>query len=179
MWPWVSENRHVPVIGWFQGSAEAGPRALGGRSILGDPRKIETRDRINRDIKRRELWRPLAPSIHADAAGALISRLGLTDFMIVAHQATDAASELIPATVHVDGSVRPQTVQPKIQPRYADLLSRLESDIGVAAVINTSFNHEAEPMVCSPTDALRTFYSTPLDALAMGGFMITKAQPRA
>ena len=167
------------VIGWFQGSAEAGPRALGGRSILGDPRKIETRDRINRDIKRRELWRPLAPSIHADAAGALISRLGLTDFMIVAHQATDAASELIPATVHVDGSVRPQTVQPKIQPRYADLLSRLESDIGVAAVINTSFNHEAEPMVCSPTDALRTFYSTPLDALAMGGFMITKAQPRA
>lgn len=172
--------RHIAdgkIIGWFQGPAEAGPRALGNRSILGDPRHLATRDRVNRQIKRREMWRPLAPSIHADAASTFISQPGPADFMIVAHQATDDATTRIPATVHIDGSLRPQTVHPDIQPHYADLLACLDAETGVPAVLNTSFNHEAEPVVCTPTDALRTFYSTPLDALAIGGFLITKDPP--
>lgn len=162
------------IIGWFQGPAEAGPRALGNRSILGDPRHVVTRDRINRDIKRREMWRPLAPSIHATAASTFIEQPGPTEFMIVAHQATEEAVKQIPATVHVDGSLRPQTVHSNTQPRYSELLVRLNTEIGVPVVLNTSFNHEAEPVVCTPIDALRTFYSTPLDALAIGGFLITK-----
>ncbi len=97
--------------------------------------------------------------------------------MVVAHQATDRAAASIPATVHVDGSLRPRTVHSGIQPRYADLLARLDTETGVPAVLNTSFNHEAEPIICTPTDALRTFYSTPLDVLAIGGFLITKHHP--
>jgi carbamoyltransferase len=167
---------HGRIIGWFQGPAEAGPRALGNRSILGDPRRVTTRDRINRDIKRREMWRPLAPSIHIDAAGTYICKPGPTEFMIVGYQATDEALARIPATVHVDGSLRPQTVRADIQPRYAALLTQLNDETGVPAVLNTSFNHEAEPIVCTPVDAIRTFYSTPLDALAIGGFIVTKNQ---
>lgn len=162
------------VVGWFQGPAEAGPRALGNRSILADPRHTATRDQINRDIKRREDWRPFAPSIHADVVAAFIEQPGPAEFMIVAHRATDKALTTIPATVHVDGTIRAQAVRAESNPRYADLLLHMDAEAGVPAVLNTSFNHESEPIVCNPVDALRTFYSTPMDALAIGGFLITK-----
>ncbi|MGB6164297.1 MAG: carbamoyltransferase C-terminal domain-containing protein [Pseudonocardiaceae bacterium] len=162
------------VVGWFQGPTEAGPRALGQRSILANPSKVESRDRINRDIKRREMWRPLAPSILAAAAEEFVIQPGPADFMIVAYHATGYARATIPATVHVDGSLRPHTVHENLNPRYARLLRAVEAETGVPALLNTSFNHEAEPIVCTPTDALRTFYSTPLDALALGGFLLTK-----
>jgi carbamoyltransferase len=162
------------VVGWFQGPVEGGPRALGHRSILADPRDVASRDRINRDIKRREMWRPLAPSILDEAAPRFMGHNGPADFMIVAHHATEEASAAIPATVHVDGTLRPQTVHESSDPRYADLIKKFSLETGVAALLNTSFNHEAEPIVCTPIDALRTFYSTPLDALALGGFLIVK-----
>ena len=162
------------VVGWFQGPAEAGPRALGRRSILADPRSAATRDRINRDIKRREMWRPLAPSILYEAAPKFMGHSRMAEFMIVAHRATDEAAAAIPATVHVDGSLRPQTVRESVDPRYAELIRKFDAETGVPAVLNTSFNHEAEPIVCTPIDALRTFFSTPMDALALGGFLIVK-----
>jgi len=162
------------VIGWFQGSAEAGPRALGNRSILADPRTTAARDRINRDIKNREMWRPLAPSILEDAVYQFVAAPGPTDFMIFAYEATNAARECIPATVHVDGTLRPQSVRSCTNSGYAALLKAFEAETGIPALLNTSFNREGEPMVCTPADAIRTFYSTPLDALALGGFLVTK-----
>jgi carbamoyltransferase len=162
------------IVGWFQGPAEGGPRALGRRSILADPRDVASRDRINRDIKRREMWRPLAPSILDESAPRFMGHSGPADFMIVAHRATEEAAAAIPATVHVDGTLRPQTVHESVDPRYADLIGKFGEATGVAALLNTSFNHEAEPIVCTPIDALRTFFSTPLDALALGGFLIEK-----
>jgi carbamoyltransferase len=162
------------IVGWFQGAAEAGPRALGQRSILANPGTVEARDRVNRDIKRREMWRPLAPSILNEAAPKLIADPGTADFMIVAYQASDVGRETLPATVHVDGSLRPQIVDDSIVPRYAALMRAVGAETGIPAALNTSFNHEAEPIVCTPTDALRTFFSTPLDMLAIGGFLVRK-----
>jgi carbamoyltransferase len=164
------------VVGWFEGRAEGGPRALGNRSILGDPRSVETRERINREIKRREWWRPLAPSILEIAARDLVVSPGSADFMIVAHQATDRAKAGIPATVHIDGSLRPQVVKTETNPTYARLLEEFGALTGVPALLNTSFNHEAEPIVLTPADAVRTFWSTPLDALAIGGFWVEKSE---
>jgi len=164
------------TVGWFQGAMEGGPRALGHRSILADPRTTASRDRINSIIKRREMWRPLAPSMLAAAAGDFLDgSIGPADFMIVAYRATDVARSHIPATVHVDNTLRPQLVDPASEPRYARLLGDFAAETGVPVLLNTSFNHEAEPIVCTPADALRTFYASPLDVLALGGHLITKS----
>jgi carbamoyltransferase len=193
------------TAGWFQGGLEGGPRALGNRSILADPRTTASRDRINSVIKRREMWRPLAPSMlaaghlsgpeslpgpesfHGPVGSAdflqgpvgpadfLQGPVGPADFMIVAYRATDTARADIPATVHVDGTLRPQLVDPATHPRYARLLAGVGAETGVPVLLNTSFNHEAEPIVCTPADALRTFFSGPLDVLALGGHLITKS----
>ncbi|MGH3624626.1 MAG: carbamoyltransferase family protein, partial [Sciscionella sp.] len=162
------------VVGWFQGPAECGPRALGHRSILAAPRTPATRDHINREIKRREMWRPLAPSILDTALKDFVDEPGPADFMIVAYPATDHAQAAIPATVHVDGSLRPQAVNDITNPRFAQLLRAVGTETGTPVVLNTSFNTDTGPMVCTPTDALRTYFSTPLDALAIGGFLLTK-----
>jgi carbamoyltransferase len=163
------------IVGWFQGRMEAGPRALGQRSILADPRASTARDRINRAIKHREPWRPLAPSLLDSHAAELIGTDAPHPFMIVARPATDTARRAIPATVHTDHTLRPQTVPADPDHPYATLLSAFADHTGAPpALLNTSFNHEAEPIVCTPLDALRTFAATPLDALAIGGFLITK-----
>lgn len=164
------------TVGWFQGGMEGGPRALGHRSILADPRTTASRDRINSIIKRREMWRPLAPSMLASAAADYLDGpIGPADFMIVAYRATDAARSHIPGTVHIDETVRPQLVDPKGEPRYARLIGDFAAETGVPVLLNTSFNHEAEPIVCTPTDALRTFFASPLDVLALGGHLISKS----
>jgi carbamoyltransferase len=162
------------IIGWFQGPCEGGPRALGNRSILADPRSVAQRDRVNGDVKRRETWRPLAPSIASHARDDFLVGSAPVDFMNVACAATPHAKATIPATVHVDGSVRPQLVTDAANPLFAELLRRFEHETGVPALLNTSFNQRDEPIVCAPIDAIRTFYSTPLDALAMGGFFVAK-----
>ncbi|MFD4406586.1 carbamoyltransferase [Nocardia sp. NPDC058499] len=163
------------VIGWHQGRAEAGPRALGARSILADPRTTALRDRINRDIKRRELWRPLAPSM-LDLAPWTTTPDGPAEFMIVAHDATPQAQQHIPGVVHADGTLRPQRVTPDNQPTYARLLHAFEAETGIGVVLNTSFNVPGEPIVESPADALRSGARLGLDALVIGDYLTIPPQ---
>lgn len=166
------------TLGWFQGRMEAGPRALGHRSILAPAHHVRARDHINHAIKHREPWRPLAPALLQDAAPALLGTTTPHPFMIVARQATPAAHRLIPAAVHVDGTVRPQTVAATADDPYAQLLASYAAQTGGPPVLlNTSFNHEAEPIVCTPRDAIATFAAGPLDTLAIGPFLVCKERP--
>ena len=168
------------IVGWFEGPMEAGPRALGGRSILADPRDPASRDRVNAAIKFREYWRPFCPSIAEEAIGGLIERAEAAPYMILAFDATETARELIPGTVHIDDTMRVQTVSAESHPLYHRLLGRFEELTGVSAVLNTSFNVKGEAIVCTPRDAFRTFWSTGLDALAIGSFIVEKpATPAA
>ncbi|WP_244170127.1 carbamoyltransferase family protein [Amycolatopsis tolypomycina] len=163
------------TVAWFQGRMEAGPRALGQRSILADAHRTSARDHINRHVKHREEWRPLAPVLLEEAAPTLIGTSTPHPFMIVARPATDAARELIPATVHTDGTLRPQTVTRDGTDPYARMLASFAEQTGrPPALLNTSFNHEAEPIVCTPRDAVATFAATRLDALAIGSFLVRK-----
>jgi carbamoyltransferase len=163
------------TIGWFQGRMEAGPRALGQRSILADAHHHRARHRINHQIKHREDWRPLAPAMLEQAAPELIGTSAPHPFMIVARQATDTACEMIPAAMHTDGTLRPQTVPRNDSDPYARLLAAFGEQTGrPPAVLNTSFNHEAEPIVCTPRDAVATFAASRLDALAIGPFLVGK-----
>ncbi len=163
------------VVAWFQGALEGGPRALGGRSILADPRRVESRDRVNAAIKFREYWRPFCPSVAEEAAPRFLAGAGRAPFMILAFDATDEARRAVPGVVHVDGTVRAQTVDAESNPAYRRLLAAFERRTGVPVVLNTSFNIKGEAIVCSPRDALRTFFSTGIDALAIGPFLIEKA----
>lgn len=162
------------VIGWFQGAMEGGPRSLGQRSIVADPRSTAIRDRINREIKHRELWRPLAPSMLHSGAVELIDEPGSADFMIVADKVGEEARSRVPGVIHVDGTVRPQVVPTDAGTPYAELLRACAAVLGVPAVLNTSFNNESEPIVCTPADALRMFCSSSLDRLAIGPYLVTK-----
>ncbi|MDQ3365092.1 MAG: nodulation protein [Myxococcota bacterium] len=162
------------VVAWFQGRMEGGPRALGGRSILADPRKVESRERVNAAIKFREYWRPFCPSLTVEAAARYLRKPAAAPFMILAFDATDEASQTAPAIVHVDGTVRCQTVDAKTNPRYHAMLRAFERRTGVPVVLNTSFNVKGEAIVCTPRDALRTFFATGIDALAIGAFIVEK-----
>ena len=161
------------VVGWFQGRMELGPRALGNRSILADPRSIAVRDRVNR-IKGRELWRPLAPSVLAERAGAFFELMGDSPFMLLAVPVRPEKRPLVPAITHVDGSARPQTVTREQNRHYHDLIAAFERETGVPLVLNTSFNDASEPIVCTPDDAVRTFLATDLDALVLGSYVAVK-----
>ncbi|MCP4191302.1 MAG: nodulation protein [Planctomycetaceae bacterium] len=162
------------VVGWFQGRLEGGPRALGGRSILADPRSIEARDRVNSAIKFREYWRPFCPSMTEESADRFLQRAESAPYMILAFDATDDAKQNVPGVVHVDQTARVQTVSQVTNPRYYQLLKAFEKRTGVPVILNTSFNIKGEAIVCSPRDAFRTFWSTGIDALAVGRFLIEK-----
>lgn len=167
------------VVGWYQGSLEGGPRALGARSILADPRDATSRDRVNGAIKFREYWRPFCPSMTEEAAQRYLVDCHRAPYMITAFEASDTAVAEIPAVVHVDNTVRVQTVDGDASPRYRALLEAFERLTGVAVVLNTSFNVKGEAIVNTPRDALRTFWSTGLDALAIGRCLVEKpASPR-
>jgi carbamoyltransferase len=161
------------VTGWFQGRMELGPRALGNRSILADPRTIAMRDKVNR-AKRREMWRPLAPSVLAERAADYFEIVPPNAFMLFATQATELTRDVAPAIVHVDGSARPQPVTAELNPKFYNLISLFAALTGVPILLNTSFNAAGEPIVCTPADAVRTFLSTDLDLLAIGSFIVTK-----
>jgi carbamoyltransferase len=161
------------VVGWFQGRMELGPRALGNRSILADPRTIAMRDKVNR-VKGREPWRPLAPSVLAEHTREYFERVPPNAFMLFAVQATQTAREKAPAIVHVDGSARPQPVTRDSNKRYYDLIAAFDRLTGVPVLLNTSFNAAGEPIVCTPADALRTFVATGLDLLVLGSLLVTK-----
>ena len=164
------------VVAWFQERMEGGPRALGNRSILADPRDVASRDKVNAAVKYREFWRPFCPSMTEAGAKQYLKRYTTAPFMILAFEATDKAKEEIPAVVHVDGTLRVQIVQPKDNRRFHQLITEFAELTGIPCLLNTSFNVKVEPVVCTPHDAIRTFSATGLDALAIGSFLLVKAE---
>ncbi|MDB6066804.1 MAG: hypothetical protein JWR26_3012 [Pedosphaera sp.] len=164
------------VVGWFQGRMEAGPRALGNRSLLADPRRAEMRAVLNEKVKHRPPFQPFAPAVLAPRAGdwfQIPGRSRSTDFMLFAYAVLPAQASRIPAVVHADGTSRIQTVQAHTNPLFYRLISEFERITGVPLVLNTSFN-DSEPIVCSPEDALNTFRSTHIDALFLGNFVVER-----
>jgi len=165
---------HGKIVGWFQGRMEFGPRALGSRSILADPRDPEMNARVNNAVKFREWWRPFAPSLKKEAAVEYLESATDSPFMILTAQVRPEKRGLIPSVTHVDGSARPQTVEKEINPLYWRLLDEFEKRTGVPIVMNTSFNLRGEAIVHTPTDAVRTFFSSGMDALVIGSFLVEK-----
>jgi len=162
------------IVGWFQGRMEFGPRALGCRSILADARRGEMKDLVNRTVKHREPFRPFAPSVLWERAGEYFTPAREAPFMTFTFDATARARAEVPAVVHADGTARVQTVRREQDPLFYRFLTALEKVTGVGVVLNTSFNVAGEPIVLSPEDALRCFYTTGLDALALGPFWLAK-----
>ncbi|SER88333.1 carbamoyltransferase family protein [Natrinema salaciae] len=163
------------LVGWFQGRMEMGPRALGARSILADPRTAASRDRVNRFVKHREEWRPFAPSMLESAAAEYLVDGGPAPFMIDAADVRSAKTDELEAVLHpADDSTRPQTVREDQHPRYHRLLSEFEDLTGVPVVLNTSFNDHAEPIVRTPTQAIKDFYGMGLDVLVLEDLVLEK-----
>jgi carbamoyltransferase len=165
---------HGKIIGWFQGRMEFGPRALGHRSILADPRDPEMNAKVNNAVKFREWWRPFAPSMLKEVAGEYLEHACDSPFMILTNPVRLEKRGVIPSATHVDGSARPQTVEREIEPLYWDLINEFGKHTGVPVIMNTSFNLRGEPIVNTPTDAIRTFYSSGMDALVLGPFLVEK-----
>jgi carbamoyltransferase len=161
------------VVGWFQGRMEWGPRALGNRSILGDPRRADMKDILNLKIKRRESFRPFAPSILREAVADWFEDEGEVPFMMQVYPVREDKRALIPAVTHVDGSGRLQTVRREANPRYHRLIGAFGELTGVPLVLNTSFN-ENEPVVCKPEEALDCFLRTQMDLLALGDWLVSR-----
>jgi carbamoyltransferase len=161
------------VVGWFQGRMELGPRALGARSILASPRIADLQRRLNA-VKGREPWRPFCPSILGEAFGELVEGADEAPFMTTAFTVRDARREALGPATHVDGTVRPQSVSREASPLFHRFLCDLRARTGLPFVINTSFNGSGEPIVCSPLEAVRAFYASGLDALAIGDVFLTK-----
>ena len=162
------------ILGWFQGRAEWGPRALGNRSIVADPRRPEMKEILNRRIKHREIFRPFAPSILAEKTGEWFEKSHPSPFMTLAYSVRRERRDKIPAPTHVDGTGRLQTVTEDANPRYHALIREFERQTGVPVVLNTSFN-DNEPIVCRPEEALDCFLRTQMDALALGNYLITRS----
>jgi carbamoyltransferase len=162
------------ILGWFQGRMEFGPRALGGRSILADPRDPEMTAKVNNAVKFREWWRPFAPSMKREAAGEFVESATDSPFMILTAQVRQEKQSVIPAVTHVDGSARPQTVEKTANPVYWRLIDEFGKRTGVPVVLNTSFNLRGEAIVNTPTDAIRTFFSSGMDGLVVGNFLVEK-----
>jgi len=162
------------TVGWFQGRMESGPRALGGRSILASPASVEMRDHINISIKQREDWRPFGASILYGEGAAMVEHMQEAPFMNLAFRATPAMRELMPAVVHVDGTTRPQFVRKEIDPLYWEVIHNFHQLTGIPGILNTSFNRNEEPLVCTPEQAVASFFATGLDRLVIGGFLVRK-----
>ena len=165
------------VVGYFQGQMEFGPRALGSRSILADPRDANMREVLNHKVKHREYFRPFATSVlyeEADKWFEIEKETTAADFMLMAYPAQEAVIDKIPAVLHVDNTGRVQTVKKELNPRYHKVISEFHQLTGVPLVLNTSFNDQ-EPIICTPDDAINTFLKTNIDYLAIGDFLVSKA----
>jgi carbamoyltransferase len=162
------------VVGWFQGRMEFGPRALGNRSILGNPMIPGTSDRINEMVKFREKWRPFCPSILREHSAEVIGRDMDAPFMTLSFHAAKEWKTRIPEVVHVDGTMRPQTVSHSDNPRFYKLIKLFFKKTGVPVLINTSLNRRGEPMVASPEDAINMYLGSGLDHLAIGNYLVTR-----
>jgi carbamoyltransferase len=164
---------HGLVVGWFQGRMEFGPRALGNRSILVDPRRSEMKDVLNQRIKKREPFRPFAPSILEDRVADYFEQTHSAPTMLMVYQVKEERRKEIPAVSHVDGSGRLQTVSRRVNDRYYQLISDFNDLTGVPVILNTSFN-ENEPIVCTPEQAIDCFKKTRMDVLYLGNYSIRR-----
>lgn len=166
------------IIGWFQGRMEFGPRALGNRSFIADPRRADMRELLNRKVKLREWFRPLAPSVKEEASAEVFGRPYRDPFMVTVLHVAESQQKRFPAVVHVDGTARPQTVSRQANPRYWQLITEFEKLTGCPLVLNTSFNIQ-EPIVCSPEDAIKTFKGASFDALVLEDHLVLRANQAA
>lgn len=162
------------LVGWFQGKSEFGARALGNRSILANPLYKNMKDKLNLEVKHREDWRPFCPSLTAESYETYFGKTAKSPFMILAFPVIQQFHQIIPGVVHIDGTARPQSVEKEHNPVFHSLLETFGKKSGHPVLINTSFNVQGEPIVDSPADALRCFFSTGLDVLALGNYIITK-----
>lgn len=162
------------VVGWFQGKMEYGPRALGSRSILADPRSEEMKDIVNNKVKFREPWRPFCPTILKDRASEFLTKNIAHPFMVLACTIKEESRGKIPAAVHVDGTARVQVLEREVNPRYYDLINEFDRLTGVPVLLNTSFNLKGEPIVCTPQEAINCFLKSGMDVLAIGDFLAIK-----
>ncbi|MHB8293264.1 MAG: carbamoyltransferase family protein [Acidimicrobiales bacterium] len=162
------------VVGWFRGRAEIGPRALGNRSILADPRREEMRDVVNARVKRREGFRPFAPSVLDHRGPEYFTNYSTNPFMLLVLPVREAKRSEIPAVTHVDGSGRLQSVTEAFNPSFHRLISRFEALTGVPVVLNTSFNLRGEPMVSKPEEAVADYLRSEMDALFLGPLLVSK-----
>jgi carbamoyltransferase len=167
------------VVAWFQGRMEFGPRALGSRSILASPLDPQMQSRLN-GLKDREDFRPVAPVVIEERAHEWFDAMGRAElrspFMLFVYDVLPQCAGRIAAVRHIDGTARVQTVRREQNPRYYDVLRAFEARCGVPVLVNTSFNTRGRPVVCTPRDALEAFYTSPLDALAIGSFLVEKLQ---
>ncbi len=161
------------IVGWFQGRMEFGPRALGNRSILADPRKAGMKDILNARIKNRESFRPYAPSIPEENVGDYFEKAAVSPYMLMVYNVREDKKSVIPAVTHCDGTSRIQTVSKKTNQRFWSLLKEFEKMTGVPVLLNTSFN-ENEPVVHTPQEAIECFLRTKMDLLVLGNCVITK-----
>lgn len=162
------------IVGWFQGRMEFGPRALGNRSILADPRRKEMKDIVNKAIKYREEFRPFAPAVIVESAKDFFADGVPSPYMLMVTDVLPEKRAILPAITHKDGTARLQTVSRETNQCFHELISEFGRITGVPVVLNTSFNVKGEPVVCNPSEAIRCFYSTGLDALIMGNYLVQK-----
>jgi carbamoyltransferase len=167
----LAQNR---VVGWFQGGSEIGPRALGNRSILASPKNGWMKDYINHEIKKREWYRPFAPSVIFDRQPDIFNETYFSPFMLVTSTVKEEWREKIAACVHVDNTARYQSVTPVSNPRFFNLLTKFEERTGIPVLLNTSFNGPHEPIVETPYDAINTFINQNLDFLVAGDYIISR-----
>jgi len=161
------------IIAWFQGRMEMGPRALGARSILANPCFKKTHTIVNK-IKSRENWRPLSPSLLEEERERFFEKSVYSPFMLQSHYVKTGKEKIIPGVVHIDGSVRYQSVTKESNPKFYQLIKDFYRLTGIPLVLNTSFNVGGEPIVCSPYDAIKSFFSSSIDYLAIGDFLVRK-----
>jgi carbamoyltransferase len=161
-------------VAWFQGRMEFGPRALGGRSILGCPSAAGVADRINEQIKFRERWRPFCPSMLDSVGPQMLQTDHPAPFMTFTFEVAEEWKTRVPEVVHEDGTARAQVLKREFNPRYYDLMKELEKLTGNGVVLNTSLNRRGEPMICSPTDALNMFFGSDLQYLIMEDVLVVK-----
>ena len=167
------------TVGWYQGGAELGPRALGNRSILADPRHPQTKQLLNEKVKHREMFRPFAPSILATRADEMFDCVAGSSFMAVVAHARPGVARLVPSAVHVDGTARVQVVDAEANPKLHELLTCFEQETKTPLVINTSFNLSGEPIVETPAETLECFLNTGLDVLCCGDYIVFKREEKA
>lgn len=162
------------IVGWFQGKSEVGARALGNRSILASPLKNDMKYKLNKEVKHRENWRPFCPSVIDYKYKEYFGDIPKSDFMILAFKIKEKYRSIFPSAVHIDGTARPQIVRKKTNKKFFNLIKEFEKITGHGILINTSFNIQGEPIVNKPSEAIRCFFGTGIDYLAIDNYLITK-----